>query len=253
MKLVSWNVNGLRAVLNKGFLDIFNEMNADLFCLQEIKMQADQISFDFEGYHHYFHFAEKRGYSGVAVFSKKIPLNVEYGLVQTNIDNEGRVLTLEFDEFYLVNVYTPNSQRKLARLDFRTAWDLAFLEHILYYEQHKPVIVCGDLNVSHQEIDLANPKTNRNNAGFSDQERFGFQRLLDHGYIDTFRYFNPNKAEAYTWWSYMNNARERNIGWRIDYFLTSTKLESRLLDATIYDKVLGSDHCPIQLNIDFCD
>ncbi len=249
MKLISWNVNGLRACLNKGFMDFFQQEQADIFCLQETKLQEEQIPFQLEGYHAYWNFAQKKGYSGTAVFAKKEPLSVSYGIGQEEHDQEGRVITLEFDTFYLVTVYTPNSQRDLARLDYRMIWEEEFLGYLKNLEKSKPVILCGDLNVAHTEIDLKNPKTNRKNAGFTDEERAKFGELLKNGFIDTFRHFNPDKKEAYTWWSYMFNARANNAGWRIDYFCVSESLKNELKDAMIYDQIMGSDHCPVGLEI----
>lgn len=249
MKLISWNVNGIRACLNKGFMDFFDQEEADIFCLQETKIQEDQIPFQLEGYYQYWNFAKKKGYSGTAVFSKKEPLNVIYGIGIEEHDQEGRVITLEFEDYYLVTVYTPNSQRGLARLEYRMAWEEEFLSFLKNLEKNKPLILCGDLNVAHTEIDLKNPKTNRKNAGFSDEEREKFSKLLDNGFIDTFRYFNPDKTGAYTWWSYMFNARANNAGWRIDYFCVSEALKDKLQDAMIYSEVLGSDHCPVGLEI----
>lgn len=249
MKLISWNVNGLRACLNKGFMDFFQQEQADIFCLQETKLQEEQIDFQLEGYHAYWNFAQKKGYSGTAVFAKKEPLSVSYGIGQEEHDQEGRVITLEFDTFYLVTVYTPNSQRDLARLDYRMIWEAEFLGYLKNLEKSKPVILCGDLNVAHTEIDLKNPKTNRKNAGFTDEERAKFSELLKNGFIDTFRHFNPDKKEAYTWWSYMFNARANNAGWRIDYFCVSESLKNELKDAMIYDQIMGSDHCPVGLEI----
>lgn len=249
MKLISWNVNGLRACLNKGFMDFFQQEQADIFCLQETKLQEEQIPFQLEGYHAYWNFAQKKGYSGTAVFAKKEPLSVSYGIGQEEHDQEGRVITLEFDTFYLVTVYTPNSQRDLARLDYRMIWEAEFLGYLKNLEKSKPVILCGDLNVAHTEIDLKNPKTNRKNAGFTDEERAKFSELLKNGFIDTFRHFNPDKKEAYTWWSYMFNARANNAGWRIDYFCVSESLKNELRDAMIYDQIMGSDHCPVGLEI----
>lgn len=249
MKLISWNVNGLRACLNKGFMDFFQQEQADIFCLQETKLQEEQIPFQLEGYHAYWNFAQKKGYSGTAVFAKQEPLSVSYGIGQAEHDQEGRVITLEFDTFYLVTVYTPNSQRDLARLDYRMVWEAEFLGYLKNLENSKPVILCGDLNVAHTEIDLKNPKTNRKNAGFTDEERAKFSELIKNGFIDTFRHFYPDKTEAYTWWSYMFNARANNAGWRIDYFCVSESLKNELKDAMIYDRIMGSDHCPVGLEI----
>jgi len=249
MKLISWNVNGLRACLNKGFLDFFRETDADIFCIQETKLQEGQVQLELPGYEQYWNYAEKKGYSGTAVFTKPKPLNVRFGLGKEEHDREGRVITLEYDSFFLTNVYTPNAQRGLARLDYRLVWDDAFRSFVQELKQVKPVIICGDLNVAHQEIDLKNPESNRKNAGFTDEERGKFSELLEAGFIDTFRHFYPDKRDAYTWWAYFAKARERNIGWRIDYFLTSQDLEENLVDALIHDQVLGSDHCPVELQV----
>ena len=247
MKLISWNVNGLRACMGKGFADFFREADADLFCIQESKLQAGQIALELPGYHQYWNYAEKKGYSGTAVFSRREPLDVSYGIGQEEHDREGRVITLEFADFYLVTVYTPNSQDGLARLDYRMEWEDAFLSYLKGLEVKKPVVFCGDLNVADQEIDLKNPKTKRKNAGFTDEERAKFSRLLENGFIDTFRYFYPDLEGAYSWWSYRFHAREKNAGWRIDYFLVSPALKDRLEDALIYKDVYGSDHCPVGL------
>lgn len=249
MKLISWNVNGLRACVNKGFLDFFQAIDSDFFCLQEIKLQEGQIDLDLPGYYQYWNYAEKKGYSGTAIFTKHEPLSVANGLGLDEHDQEGRVITLEYENFYLITVYTPNSQRGLARLDYRMDWDDAFREYLTKLQNKKPVIVCGDLNVAHQEIDLKNPQTNRKNAGFTDEERGKFSELLEAGFVDTFRHLYPDKEDAYTWWSYFANSRERNIGWRIDYFLTSEKLRKNIVAADIYDHILGSDHCPVGLKI----
>jgi len=249
MKLVSWNVNGLRAALNKGFVDIFKEFDADIFCVQEIKLQKGQIELNLDGYYDYWNYADKKGYSGAAVFSRHKPLCVTYGMDIEEHDNEGRIITLEYDDFILVNVYTPNSKRGLLRLDYRMVWEDDFRNYLLELCENKPVIVCGDLNVAHKEIDLKNPKTNRKNAGFTDEERDKMTELLSAGFIDTFRYFYPDKEDAYTWWSNFAKARERNIGWRIDYFITSSSFEKSLIDAVIYPEIYGSDHCPIGLII----
>lgn len=249
MKFVSWNVNGFRAVLNKGFEDVFKAFDADAFCLQEIKMQEGQANFSPEGYHTYWNYADRKGYSGTAIFSKKEAINVHYGIGIEEHDTEGRVITLEFDNHYLVTVYTPNSKRELLRLDYRQVWEDDFRAYLKKLEEKKPVIVCGDLNVAHKEIDLKNPKTNRRNAGFTDEEREKFTQLLDSGFIDTFRYFYPDKEEAYTWWSYMGKARENNTGWRIDYFCISEELEKELKDAAIHPEIIGSDHCPVSIEI----
>ena len=246
-KLISWNVNGLRACVKKGFLDYFNEVNADIFCIQETKLQEGQIDLDLKNYHMYWNYAEKKGYSGTALFTKEEPISVKYGLGIEEHDNEGRVITAEFDDYYVVTVYTPNSQDKLARIDYRMAWEDVFRDYLKELEKNKPVIVCGDLNVAHKEIDLKNPKTNRKNAGFSDEEREKFSILLDSGFIDTFRYFYPELEGAYSWWSYRFNARKNNAGWRIDYFLVSNNLEDRIKEAFIDTEILGSDHCPVKL------
>ncbi|MDQ0149033.1 exodeoxyribonuclease III [Eubacterium multiforme] len=248
-KLISWNVNGIRACVKKGFLEYFNESNADIFCLQETKLQEGQLDLELDGYYEYWNYAEKKGYSGTALFTKEKPLNVLYGLGIEEHDKEGRVITAEFNEYYVVTVYTPNSKEKLARLDYRMNWEDEFRSFLKELEKNKPVIVCGDLNVAHNEIDLKNPKTNRKNAGFSDEERAKFSELLNSGFIDTFRYFYPDLEGAYSWWSYRFNARKNNAGWRIDYFLVSESLKDRLVDAKIHTEVLGSDHCPVELTI----
>lgn len=250
MKLVSWNVNGIRACVKKGFLDYFNEVNADIFCIQETKLQEGQIQLDLENYNQYWNYALKKGYSGTAIFSRIKPLSVKYGVGNDETEDEGRIITLEFEEFFLINVYTPNSQRDLARLNYRLTWEDRILTYIKELDQRKPVILCGDLNVAHHEIDLRNPKPNVGNSGFTNEERGKFTTLLDNGFIDTYRYFYPNKEGAYTWWSYMNKVRERNIGWRIDYFVVSERLKANLLDAQIHCDIMGSDHCPIMLEID---
>lgn len=247
MKLISWNVNGIRACVGKGFLDYFKEADADVFCIQETKMQAGQLELDLEGYEQYWNYAQRKGYSGTAIFTKKKPLSVSYGIGIEEHDTEGRVITLEFEDFYMITVYTPNSQNELARLDYRMEWEDAFLSYLKKLEENKPVIVCGDLNVAHQENDLKNPKTNRKNAGFTDEERGKFQTLLDNGFIDTFRYFYPDQTGIYSWWSYRFQARAKNAGWRIDYFLVSDSLKDRLTDAKIHTDVMGSDHCPVEL------
>jgi len=249
MKLISWNVNGLRACLNKGFLDFFREIDADIFCVQETRLQEGQLELELPGYEQYWNHAEKKGYSGTAVFTKHKPIEVRRGLGVEEHDREGRVLTVEFDQFFLTNVYTPNSQRGLTRLDYRMVWDDAFRSFVRELNQEKPVIICGDLNVAHQEIDLKNPDSNRKNAGFTDEERAKFSELLEAGFIDTFRYFYPDRRDAYTWWAYFAKARERNIGWRIDYFLVSADFKEHLVDAAIHDQVLGSDHCPVELRL----
>ena len=250
MKLISWNVNGLRACVKKGFLDFFHEIDSDFFCVQETKMQEGQLELELPGYEQYWNSAEKKGYSGTAIITKHKPTNVIYGLGIEEHDKEGRMITLEYDDFFFTNVYTPNSQRGLARLDYRMTWDDAFRSFLVDLNKSKPVIICGDLNVAHTEIDLKNPATNRKNAGFSDEEREKFTTLLDAGFTDTFRHFYPDKIDAYTWWSYFANSRERNIGWRIDYFLTSADLDKNLIDALIHDQILGSDHCPVELQIE---
>lgn len=249
MKLISWNVNGIRACVTKGFLDFFNEVDADIFCIQESKLQAGQIDLELPGYYQYWNYAEKKGYSGTAIFTKKEPLDVFYGLGIEEHDKEGRVITLEFENFYMVTVYTPNSKNELARLDYRMVWEDAFKEYLLELDKKKPVIVCGDLNVAHKEIDLKNPKTNLRNAGFTEEERGKFTNLLTAGFTDTFRYFYPDVAGIYSWWSYRFKAREKNAGWRIDYFLTSNSLQDKLEDAKIHTEVFGSDHCPVELKI----
>lgn len=247
MKLISWNVNGLRACMNKGFQQFFNEVDADIFCIQETKLQEGQIDFSPEGYCAFWNYAEKKGYSGTAVFSKKEPLNVKYGMGIEEHDKEGRLITLEFDDFYLLTVYVPNAQRELTRLDYRMKWEDAFFEYIKALDRKKPVIFCGDLNVAHEEIDLKNPKTNRSNAGFTDDERAKMTRILDNGFTDTFRYFYPDREGIYSWWSYMFKAREKNAGWRIDYFIASKRLDEKLKSADILTDIYGSDHCPVLL------
>ena len=249
MKLISWNVNGFRACLNKGFEQFFKDTDADFFCIQETKMQPGQASFEAEGYHQYWYSAEKKGYSGTAIFAKKEPISVKYGLGIEEHDHEGRAITLEYDNFYLLCVYTPNAQRELARLDYRMKWEDALRDYIKSLDAKKPVIYCGDLNVAHEEIDLKNPKTNHFSAGFSDEERGKFTELLQSGFCDTFRTLYPEKVE-YSWWSYMYHAREKNVGWRIDYFITSERLRDKLCDSTIHTEIMGSDHCPIGLAID---
>lgn len=250
MKLVSWNVNGLRACVQKGFLDFFKEIDADIFCIQESKLQAGQIDLDLEGYHQYWNYAVKKGYSGTAVFTKKEPLSVSYGIGIEEHDQEGRVITLEYEQFYFVTVYTPNSQSELARLSYRMQWEDDFLAYLKKLEEKKPVIFCGDLNVAHKEIDLKNPKTNRKNAGFTDEERAKFTQLIENGFIDTYRYFYPDQEGIYSWWSYRFKAREKNAGWRIDYFCVSESLKACLRDAKIHTDVFGSDHCPVELEFD---
>ena len=249
MKLISWNVNGIRACVQKGFLDFFKEVDADMFCIQESKVQEGQIDLDLDGYHQYWNYAEKKGYSGTAIFTKVEPINVSYGIGIEEHDNEGRVITLEFENFYLVTVYTPNSKSELARLDYRMVWEDELRKYLKNLDKNKPVIVCGDLNVAHKEIDLKNPKNNRRNAGFTDEERNKFAELLDSGFIDTFRNFYPDLEGTYSWWSYRFKAREKNAGWRIDYFCTSERLEDNLVSAKIHAEVLGSDHCPVELQI----
>ena len=247
MKFISWNVNGIRACVEKGFLDYFNNVDADIFCLQETKCQEGQIELNLEGYHQYWNYAKKKGYSGTAIFTKQEPISVSYGLGIEEHDNEGRVITLEFDKFYFITVYTPNSQSELKRLDYRMKWEDDFRNYLIELDKIKPVIVCGDLNVAHKEIDLKNPKTNRKNAGFTDEERNKFSELLDSGFIDSYRYFNPVLEGMYSWWSYRFKAREKNAGWRIDYFVVSKKLENELVSADIHRDILGSDHCPVEV------
>lgn len=249
MKLISWNVNGLRACLDKGFMDFFKEAEADVFCLQEIKLSAGQLDLELPGYHQYWNYAEKKGYSGTAIFSRQEPLNVAYGIGVPEHDHEGRVIAAEYPEYYVVTVYTPNSQRELTRLDYRMEWEAAFLAYLKKLEERKPVIFCGDLNVAHREIDLKNPKSNRHNAGFTDEERACFTKVLENGFVDTFRHFYPDLEGAYSWWSYMAQSRARNIGWRIDYFVCSEALRDRLRDAKIHARVMGSDHCPVELEL----
>lgn len=249
MKFVSWNVNGIRACVQKGFLDFFKEVDADVFCIQESKMQAGQLDLELDGYHQYWNYAEKKGYSGTAIFTKREPVSVQYGIGVEEHDKEGRVITLEFDDFYFITVYTPNSQTELARLSYRMQWETDFLAYLKKLEETKPVIFCGDLNVAHQEIDLKNPKTNRKNAGFTDEERQKFTELLDAGFIDTFRYFYPKVENIYSWWSYRFSARAKNAGWRIDYFVVSECLKDRLADAQIMTEIMGSDHCPVVLEL----
>jgi exodeoxyribonuclease III len=251
MKLVSWNVNGLRACVKKGFLDFFHEVDADLFCIQETKLQEGQIQLDLEGYYQFWNYAEKKGYSGTAIFSKFKPLSVKYGFDEDDSEPEGRMITLEFEKFFLVNVYTPNSQRDLARLGFRLEWEDKIRTYLQELNKTKPTILCGDLNVAHQEIDLKNPKSNVNNSGFTPDERGKMTTLLESGFVDSFRHLYPDREGAYTWWSYMMKVRERNIGWRIDYFITSNKLKEQIKEATIHSEILGSDHCPVSLEIDF--
>ena len=250
MKLVSWNVNGIRAAMTKGFGDFFKEIDADVFCLQETKIQQEQFDLEFDGYKKYSNSAEKKGYSGTAVFTKIEPVNVIYDMGIEEHDKEGRVITVEYENFYLVNVYTPNSKRELERLDYRMTWEDDFRKYLINLDKTKPVIVCGDLNVAHKEIDLKNPKTNRRNAGFTDEERNKMTELLESNFIDTYRYIYPDKIDAYSWWSYMRNAREKNTGWRIDYFVISDRLKEKLKEATIESQIYGSDHCPITIEID---
>jgi exodeoxyribonuclease-3 len=249
-KMISWNVNGLRACMGKGFMDFFTLADADVFCIQESKMQEGQLTLDMPGYYQYWNYAKKKGYSGTAVFAKEEPVSVSYGMGIEEHDEEGRVIALEYPEYYVLTCYTPNSQRELTRLAYRMEWEDAFLSYLKKLEEKKPVIFCGDLNVAHKEIDLKNPKTNRNNAGFTDKEREKFTRLLDSGFVDTYRYFNPDKEGVYSWWSYMFKAREKNAGWRIDYFCVSESLKGKLISADIHTEVMGSDHCPVEVCID---
>lgn len=251
MKFISWNVNGLRACCDKGFREAFARLDADFFCLQETKMQAGQLDLEFEGYHSYWNYAEKKGYSGTAIFTKHEPLSVTYGIGKEEHDHEGRVITLEMPDFYMVTVYTPNSQDGLKRLDYRMEWERDFRAYICGLDAKKPVVLCGDLNVAHKEIDLKNPKTNRRNAGFTDEEREQFQNLLDSGFTDSFRYFYPDMGNIYSWWSYRFKAREKNAGWRIDYFVVSSRLEEKLQSAHIHTDIFGSDHCPVEVQINF--
>lgn len=250
LKLISWNVNGLRAQVRKGFLEKLEALNPDILCLQEIKLSEGQLELDLENYEEYYNYAERKGYSGTAIFTKKKPLSVTYGIGIPEHDQEGRVITMAFESFILVTCYTPNSKRGLERLDYRQVWEDAFLAYLKKLEEDKPVVVCGDLNVAHNDIDLANPASNHKNAGFTDEERAKFNQLLDNGFIDTFRYFHPDETEAYTWWSNFANSRARNIGWRIDYFLASEALKPRLISAAIHADVMGSDHCPVELQLD---
>lgn len=250
MKMVSWNVNGLRACVTKGFVDIFNELDADIFCLQETKLQEGQIDLPLEGYYQYWNYAEKKGYSGTAIFTKKEPLAVTNGIGIDEHNTEGRVITLEFEDFFFVTCYTPNSQNELKRLDYRMKWEDDFREYLLRLNKKKPVILCGDLNVAHNEIDLKNPKTNRKNAGFSDEEREKMTKLLNSGFTDSFRYLYPDKEGIYSWWSYRFNARKNNAGWRIDYFITSDSIKDKIIDSKIHTDIMGSDHCPVELDID---
>ena len=250
MKLISWNVNGLRAVLNKGFIDFFNQIDADIFCLQETKMQEGQVTLNLEGYYQYWNSAVKKGYSGTAIFSKMKPINVSYGIGIEEHDQEGRIITLEFEKFYLVNCYTPNSKRELERLDYRVIWEDEIRKYLKKLNESKPVIYCGDLNVAHKEIDLKNPKTNHYSAGFTDEERNKMTELLESGFTDSFRYLYPDKENAYSWWSYMMKAREKNIGWRIDYFIVSKDIEKNIKESYIFSDIMGSDHCPVGLDIE---
>ena len=250
MKLISWNVNGIRACLGKGFSDFFENINADIFCIQETKCQEGQVDLEYEGYKSFWNSAEKRGYSGTAIFTKINPINVKYGIGIEEHDKEGRIITLEFDKFYLVNNYTPNSKRELERLDYRQIWEDEIRKYLLNLNKTKPIIMCGDLNVAHKEIDLKNPKTNTHNAGFTIEERNKMTELLDAGFIDSFRYLYPDKENAYSWWSYMRKAREKNVGWRIDYFIVSKDIKDKIKEASIYSDVMGSDHCPVGLEID---
>ncbi len=249
MKLISWNVNGLRACMTKGFQDFFREIDSDFFCLQEIKLSEGQIEFAPEGYYSYWNYAEKKGYSGTAIFTKKEPVSVTYGIGIDVHDHEGRVITLEYPDYYMITVYTPNSQNELARLDYRMQWEDDFREYLTALRKDKPVIVCGDMNVAHNEIDLKNPKTNRRNAGFTDEEREKMTELLQAGFVDTFRYFYPDREQIYSWWSYRFKAREKNAGWRIDYFLVSEDIKDKLVDAKIHTEIYGSDHCPVELDV----
>ena len=249
MKLISWNVNGIRAGVQKGFLDFFREADADIFCIQETKMQEGQLELELPGYYQYWNYAVRKGYSGTAIFTKREPLNVRYGIGIEEHDQEGRVITLEYDDLYFVTVYTPNSQNELARLDYRMRWETDFLVYLKKLEEKKPVVFCGDLNVAAEEIDLKNPKTNRKNAGFTDEERDKFRTLKASGFIDTFRYFYPDQEGVYSWWSYRFSARKKNAGWRIDYFVVSEALKGRLKDAKIHTEILGSDHCPVELDM----
>ena len=249
MRFISWNVNGLRAVVSKNFIEDFNKLDADIFCLQETKLQEGQIDLDLPGYHQYWNYADKKGYSGTAIFTKLEPISVSYGIGVDEHDHEGRVITLEFDDFYFITVYTPNSQNELARLPYRMRWEDDFRAYIMKLDEKKPVIFCGDLNVAHKEIDLKNPKTNHQNAGFTDEERDKMTELLSSGFVDTFRHFYPDAEQIYSWWSYRFKAREKNSGWRIDYFITSERLNDRLVDAKIHTDILGSDHCPVELEI----
>lgn len=249
LKLISWNVNGIRACVNKGFLDFFNNIDADIFAIQETKLQQGQIELELNGYTQYWNYAQKKGYSGTAIFTKIKPISIVYGINIEKHDTEGRVITLEFDNFYFITVYTPNSQRELTRLDYRLEWEKDFRNYLVNLAKAKPVIVCGDMNVAHNEIDLKNPKANIGNSGFTNEERSEFNKLIQSGFIDTYRYFYPNKEEVYTWWSYMRSSRQKNIGWRIDYFCVSNQLKNQLLDAKIHFNIMGSDHCPVELDL----
>ncbi len=249
MKLISWNVNGIRACLNKGFEEFFKKINADIFCIQETKCQPEQVELNFKGYENYWNSAERKGYSGTAIFAKKKPISVTYGIGKEEHDKEGRIITLEYKDFYLVNNYTPNSKRELERLEYRQIWEDEIRNYLIELNQTKPVIMCGDLNVAHEEIDLKNPKTNRGNAGFTDEEREKMTQLLEAGFTDSFRYLYPDKENAYSWWSYMGRAREKNIGWRIDYFIVSNDIKEKIKDAVIYPDIMGSDHCPVGIEI----
>ena len=250
VKMISWNVNGIRACVNKGFMDYFNDVDADVFCIQESKLQEGQIDLNLPGYHQYWNYAQKKGYSGTALFSKKEPISVSYGLGIEEHDNEGRVITAEYENYYVVTCYTPNSKTELERLDYRMVWDDAFRNHLLALDEKKPVLFCGDLNVAHNEIDLKNPKTNRRSAGFTDEERGKMTELLGVGFIDTFRYLYPDAEGAYSWWSYLGKARDRNAGWRIDYWCVSERLKEKIKEAEIHSAILGSDHCPVMLEIE---
>ena len=250
MKLISWNVNGIRACVGKGFYDFFDDIDADVFCLQETKMQAGQLDMDTPGYHQFFNYAEKKGYSGTAIFTKEKPLDVTYGMGIEEHDKEGRLITLEFEKAYVITCYTPNSKQELLRLDYRMVWEDAFRDYLKKLDEKKPIIMCGDLNVAHEEIDLKNPKTNHHNAGFTDEERGKMTELLSAGFTDTYRYFYPDKTDEYSWWSYRFKAREKNAGWRIDYFITSKRLDEKLKGAAIHTDIFGSDHCPVELDID---
>lgn len=250
MKFISWNVNGLRACVTKGFLDYFHAEDADFFCLQETKLQAGQIELDLPGYHQFWNYAEKKGYSGTAIFAKHPPISVKYGVGIPELDTEGRLITLEYPSFYLITCYTPNAQQGLARIDHRLKWDDAFRNYLSELDQNKPIIACGDLNVAHQEIDLKNPASNRGNAGFSDEERNSFTKLLDAGFTDSFRHLNPEATGIYSWWSYRFNARKNNVGWRIDYFIVSERIKDKIQTAPIHNEIFGSDHCPVGLEID---